>query len=155
MSTKRKYCMGQNPLCLVTAKCLHSWCGFLVPSCMSHRFRSKRSSRHHWLLFPEYHRSVSYESSWQLSLLANNPSSSFPHTCLLCSSSMQLDRCNQEHRLTCHCSRSTGRCSTLLFGHLSHSRLHLVDEWPLGSTFLITGFLVVFDLAAYRNTFSC
>lgn len=128
---------------------------------------------------PEYHRSVSYESSRLLSLLANSPSSSSLHTYLLCSSPRQLDRGSQEHlhnrmdfimnfwkrksmkvcvnvslvygqklmakilnsthRLTSHCSRSTGRCSTLLFGRLSHSLLHLVDGWPLGSTFQITG----------------
>lgn len=129
--------MGQSPLCLAMAKHLHSWCGLLVPSCMSHKVHRKRSSRRHWVLFPEYRRSVSYESSWLSCLLANNPNSSFLHIYLLCSSSAQLGRCNQEHRLTCQCSRSTGQCSTLPSGHLFRSRLRLVDGWPLGLTFWI------------------
>lgn len=42
---------------------------------------------------------------------------------------------NCTHRSICHCSRSTGQCSTPPFGHLSHSHLRLVDGWPLGLTF--------------------
>ena len=46
---------------------------------------------------PEYHRSVSYESSWLLILLAHNPNSSFLHTYPRCSSSVQVDTRSQEH----------------------------------------------------------
>lgn len=46
---------------------------------------------------PEYHRSVSYESWGLTCLLANSPSSSFLHTYLPCSNSMQLDKSNPKH----------------------------------------------------------
>lgn len=143
---------------------------------------------------PEYHRSVSYESSWLSCLLANNPNSSFLHIYLPCSSSMQTDRKNQEHlqnrgvlfhcellkvkkkkdknvkvrlslsnlrlmndthRQRYHCSRSTGRCSTLLFGHLSHSRLRLVDGWPPGLTFWITGSACFWFSRLVKEPFTC
>lgn len=119
-----------------------------MPSCTTRRARRKRTSRHRCILFPEYHRSVSYESSLLSSLLAHNPSSSFLHTYLLCSSSMQLDRSSQEHRQAGHCSRSTGPCSIHLFGRLSHSRLHLVVGTPLGLTFRIiwTCWLILIQL---------
>lgn len=51
----------------------------------------------HMSNLPEYRRSASYESSGLLSLLAHNPSSSSLHIYLLCSSSMPVDRRNQEH----------------------------------------------------------
>lgn len=62
---------------------------------------------------------------------------------------------NDTHRQRYHCSRSTGRCSTLLFGHLSHSRLRLVDGWPPGLTFWITGSACFWFSRLVKEPFTC
>lgn len=66
-----------------------------------------------------------------------------------------LDILNRTHRQQNHCSRSTDQYSTVLFGHLSHSHLHLVDGWPQGLTFWINGLLVAFRRRSYlvKRTF--
>lgn len=128
-------------------------------------FRNSQCTAGMWDI-PEYHRSVSCESSWLSFLLVYSPGSSVLRTYGLCSSSEPMDTwsrvnlntdmnnlyqymytyiyifvcivvvMNGTHRWDSHWRWSTAQCSTVLFGHWSRSPLPPAAEWPLGWTFL-------------------
>lgn len=123
-----------NSMWLMTVtRSLHSWYEFLWSFDMFQIFHSNRSSKHHCILCPVFHRLDACVSSLQPFLQVHMRDIHSHHTCVLCNSWGLLDRESQGNRQVGHCSKNKDRCSILQSAHLYHKSLHQA-EWRLGLT---------------------